>query len=333
MLVTTTTVMQRNSHLAPATALLCLARMALGAEIEGPDQGIDPSIWSAAMAAPNATATVPIRGFNISGAYSEQEISGWSMSIRVAADRETGWKDDDTGAADLSGGYFVATSISIQAPDALLLLSTDGGGGGASSSSSSRTVKVAANPEWAVSAWPSIHLSENITAAAQNDDGSCLSFLPEQCIKDWQDEYVTSGPEYHAPPSSCNSTLRDVIQLTNENHNTVPLQMFNGTELIGWSNTYDDLDRRVDKLAAATRRVWSVMMVYRQSGQHGTASVAARLACIRAKDIAQGSTSTNSHTTITAEEMTTTTNAAGARYPVWEAWALGLLALLVFLVL
>ncbi|KAI1636667.1 hypothetical protein F4809DRAFT_374989 [Biscogniauxia mediterranea] len=319
-MLVTTTVMQRNSHLAPATALLCLARMALGAEIEGPDQGIDPSIWSAAMAAPNATATIPIRGFNISGAYSEQEISGWSMSIRVAADRETGW-DDDMGA-DLSG-YFVATSISIQAPDALL--STDGGGG----ASSSRTVKVAANPEWAVSAWPSIHLSENITAAAQNDDGSCLSFLPEQCIKDWQDEYVTSGPEYHAPPSSCNSTLREVIQLTNENNNTVPLQMFNGTELIGWSNTYDDLDRRVDKLAAATRRVWSVMMVYRQSGQHGTASVAARLACIRAKDIAQGST--NSHTTVTAAEMTT--NAAGARYPVWGAWALGSLALLVFLVL
>ncbi|KAI0596915.1 hypothetical protein F4775DRAFT_584630 [Biscogniauxia sp. FL1348] len=314
--------MQRSSHLVPVTALLCLARMALGTEIEGPDQGIDPSRWSAAMAAPNATATIPIRGFNISGAYSEQEISGWSMSIRVAADRETGW--DDTGA-DLSG-YFVATSISIQAPDALL--STEGGGG-----ASSRTVKVAANPEWAVSAWPSIHLSENITAAAQNDNGSCLSFLSEQCIKDWQDEYVTSGPEYHAPPSSCNSTLREVIQLTNENNNTVPLQMFNGSELIGWSNTYDDLDRRVDKLAAATRRVWSVMMVYRQSGQHGTASVAARLACIRAKDIAQGSTISYTTTTTTTATEDTTTNGAGARYPLWGAWALGSLALLVFLVL
>ncbi|KAI5920906.1 hypothetical protein F4810DRAFT_681048 [Camillea tinctor] len=321
-----------NFYLSPAgaaAALLCLfSRTALGAEIEGPDQGINPSMWSTAMESPNATATYAIRGFNISGPYSEQEIPGWTMSIRVAADRETGW--DDNGA-DLSG-YFIATGISIRAPDALLSSSSTTSG-----STNNTVVKVAAgNPEWVVSAWPSIHLSENITAAAQDDDGSCRSFLSEQCIKDWQDQYVTSNTEYeyHAPPSSCNSTLREVIQLTNENNNTVPLQAFNGTELIGWSNTYDDLGRGVDKLAAATRRVWSVMMVYRQSGQHGTASVAARLACVRAKDIAQGSTIVNENTiAATTAGESPTTNAATGIYPVWEASALGSLVVLAFLAL
>ncbi|KAI1495454.1 hypothetical protein F5X99DRAFT_403497 [Biscogniauxia marginata] len=294
---------QSNYYLACFAALLCIVQLALGAEIEGPDQGIDSSCWNAAISTPNATGTYPIHGFNISGAYSEEEVPGWSISIRVSADHETGW--DDTGA-DLSG-YFVATSISIQAPDSLL-----------DTNEIVRTVKVAENPEWAVSVWPSIHLSEDITESSQNDNGSCLSFLPQQCIKDWQDEYVTMDTGNHAPPSSCNSTLREVIQLTNENNNTVSLQTFNGTELVGWSNTYDDQNRGADELRAAMRRIWSVMMVYRQSGQSGTASVAARLACIRARDVADGN-----HTT----------TSASSRHPVVGVWALGLPAAVVFLVL
>ncbi|CAJ2510636.1 Uu.00g062610.m01.CDS01 [Anthostomella pinea] len=263
------------THLLASAVTLCLARSALSASITD-DQSpkINPSKWNAAISAPNATGAYPIRGFNISGPYSEEELPGWTMVVRVAVDRETGAAEDDEDHRT----YFAGTSISIKAPDTLL--ETDG---------SVATVEVSQDPEWNVQVFPTVTLSGDILDDAQNDDGSCLSFLSEQCVKDWQDAYVSSDVGWASPPSSCNKTLQGTGPLRNNNNNTVPLSMFNGTKLISYSTTYSDLGHGPLQLQNAVRQIVPVMMVYRQSGQNGTASEAARLSCVRARDLAGGS--------------------------------------------
>lgn len=155
---------------------------------------IDPATWDAALSAPNATGTYPMPGFNISGAFSDVEVPGWTMSVRVSTNRETRLRDPDG-----KSRYFTGTSISARAPDALLrdnqvVLSDDLQGGGSS---------------WKVRAYVVDAIRDRVDEEARDDDGSCTSFLSAECINDWQAAYVESNDSVSISPDACTRDLGD----------------------------------------------------------------------------------------------------------------------------
>ncbi|KAI0017736.1 hypothetical protein F4780DRAFT_782008 [Xylariomycetidae sp. FL0641] len=240
----------------------------------------DPAAWNAAMAAPHATATYPVKGFNVSGPYLEAEIPGWTMRVSVGAGRNPDGEDAE-------GAFFVGTSIAIRAPSSLLL-ARNGSSEEEEEEEEARLLAPPGDPEWAVQVYP-LYLPDDAfsdAAAAQpTANGSCRGFLGPECVRDWQDRFPIHGvPAYASPPPSCDGMLWGARALLNEVGNFVPLPLLNGTGIVRKSTPYLEEDRGSEYLKQAARRVWPVMMVYRQMGQNGTGSVAARLLCVRASN-------------------------------------------------
>ncbi|XXH06074.1 hypothetical protein Hte_012519 [Hypoxylon texense] len=235
---------------------------------------IDPVTWDAALAAPNATGTYPMPGFNISGPFSDAEIPGWTMSIRVSANRETHLND-----ADDKSRYFTGASISVRAPDALLrdnqvVLADDLQGGSS----------------WKVRAYVVDAIKDKVDEKARDDDGSCASFLSAECIRDWQAAYVESNDSVLISPDACTRDIGDGWGVW-ASLDYVPLTAFNGTELFARADTDDDDDDDDDDLYAdAVQDIWPVMMVYSSTdADNVTRREQARLTCIRARNITEGS--------------------------------------------
>lgn len=154
---------------------------------------IDSTTWDAALSTPNATGTYPMSGFNISGAFSDFEIPGWTMSVRVSTNRQSNLQDSDD-----KSHYFTGTSISVKAPDTLIrdnqVVLSDDLQGGAS---------------WKVRAYVVDSLRDKVDEAAANDDGDCTSFLSVECINAWQNAYVESNDSAPINPDACVRDLGD----------------------------------------------------------------------------------------------------------------------------
>ncbi|KAI2604624.1 hypothetical protein GGR54DRAFT_621919 [Hypoxylon sp. NC1633] len=258
---------------------------------------IDPAVWDAALAAPNATGTYAMRGFNVTGDFSATEIPGWTMTARVATDRETHSGEDPAKAQR----YFTGTSISVRAPDGLLrddqvMLSSNGS-------------------RWKVRAYVIDGLRKEVIDKAQNDDGTCSSFLSAECITEWQDSYVKSNGSLQDEPEKCNEELGGSWGVW-ASEDFVPLTAFNGTELFARAVTGHELNARGSWYEDAVRSIWPVMMVYFSTdAQNVTRNEQARLTCVRATNITPGSQQPKSSAAITLPSglwMTLGTVAAAA---------------------
>ncbi|KAI1374263.1 hypothetical protein F4677DRAFT_174499 [Hypoxylon crocopeplum] len=252
---------------------------------------IDQGVWDAALSTPNATGTYSMVGFNISGPFSDTEISGWTISIRVSTNRETHNPEpedsDDDDDDDDDENYFTGTSISVRAPDALLrdnqvILSQD----------------LQNETTWKVRAYVIDGLKDDVTEKAQSDDGSCTSFLSQQCIAEWQDYYVKTNGSLSQEPGSCQQDLgRSWGVWATEDF--IPLTAFNNTELFARAQTGEELDDDGDWYEKAVTDIWPVMMVYYSvDADNVTRNEQARLTCVRAKNITEGSVQPNAATTL-----------------------------------
>ncbi|KAI1404346.1 hypothetical protein F4819DRAFT_483742 [Hypoxylon fuscum] len=233
---------------------------------------IDNSTWAAALSAPNATGTYAMRGFNLSApASSAFEIPGWTMTVRVAADRATLFQDPDE-----NGRYFTGTSISVRAPDALLR--------------DDQVLLPANGSAWRVRAYVADALPSQTNEQARDDDGSCGSFLSAACISEWQAAYVSAANgTLPLVPASCRGALGTASGMW-ASAGFVPLAAFNGTELFARAATSSAPDGDLSAYARATREVWPVMLVYYSDD---TRREQARLTCVRAKNVTAGSAQPN----------------------------------------
>ncbi|KAI1772084.1 hypothetical protein F4818DRAFT_427592 [Hypoxylon cercidicola] len=267
----------QHRHLPSLLALSLLTPPALGTFFfDYLRANIDSATWDAALSTPNATGTYPMPGFNISGAFSDAEIPGWMMSIRVSTNRESHLQNRDDDSND--SRYFTGTSISVRAPDALLrdnqvVLSEDLQGGSS----------------WKVRAYVVDSIRDGVDEEARDDDGSCASFLSPACINDWQAAYVASDDSGPVEPEACTRDLGDGWGVW-ATLDYVPLSAFNGTELFARADTEEELDDNDELYADAVRDIWPVMMVYSSTDANNvTRREQARLTCVRARNITDGS--------------------------------------------
>ncbi|KAI1077331.1 hypothetical protein F5B20DRAFT_592896, partial [Whalleya microplaca] len=236
---------------------------------------------------------------------------------RVSADRAAQDPDAD-------GRYFVGISISVRAPDALLL---DGGA----------VVRAANQSDWRVRAYAVSGVGRTdddddadgdgdgddddndsdededededderaeLTRKAQDDDGSA---------------YVETDDAATSAPHNCTRELHSwgAAWKTTE---FVPLDAFNGTELYASALTSKDRGDDESLYARAVRQPWPVMLVYYSSSGNTTKKEQARLTCVRARNIAEGSEQPGA-------------SAAGRSRGVLSAWALSVVGVVAFLAL
>ncbi|KAF4966473.1 hypothetical protein FSARC_5856 [Fusarium sarcochroum] len=117
--------------------------------------------WRSWFKNPNATGTFTFEAFNASEYFPPNEsVDGWEATIQVASITE----DPE---ADVP---YPGIDISIKAPDGMRLPELN----------SSRTNS--SNWHLCLSFWLPDKLDGDATDDAQDDDGDCSSFLPDECI-------------------------------------------------------------------------------------------------------------------------------------------------------
>ncbi|KAH9896322.1 hypothetical protein F4778DRAFT_783598 [Xylariomycetidae sp. FL2044] len=139
-----------------------------------------------AMAAPNATGSYPVAGFDVTKPYPGEPIDGWTLDISVAAEIPT----------TPNGSEFVTgVGLQLKAPRALLTNASDVAGG----------VLPADNSTWRLCL---MGFSSKLSGDA-NADGTCTGILDDDCISDLKSLATSIGSTYsqfacpNDLPSSC----------------------------------------------------------------------------------------------------------------------------------
>ncbi|KAF4457601.1 hypothetical protein FALBO_15183 [Fusarium albosuccineum] len=125
-----------------------------------PSSNMSVEKWESYFKKPNATGTYTFDAYNVSGPFPPKEtLGGWEATIAVA---------NVTGDED---GPYPGTSISIKAPEDVKLPALN----------SSRSNE----SDWhvCVAFWSPDVLEDDALDDGQDDDGSCSSFLSDDCIE------------------------------------------------------------------------------------------------------------------------------------------------------
>ncbi|KAF5020012.1 hypothetical protein F66182_7948 [Fusarium sp. NRRL 66182] len=241
--------------------------------------------WESFFSQPNATGSYAFDGYNISGPYPPTgTLSGWEATIQIA------------NVSGEDGGSYLGTSIGIKAPRDLELPT-------ANSSRSNES-------DWhiCVAFWDPLDFKEGVVDDGQDDDGSCSSFLSEECIQAIQrraDQFLrwdnrTQGcGDARTVPRECEDYYSE-RGIENSSSFGTNLTVLDGRPLMsGRPDTGPRGPANEDEsYEKAVRGIWTVMINWsgsdpESSGTDEDDMPGSSVLCLRARNITQGSDEPN----------------------------------------
>ncbi|KAL2691223.1 hypothetical protein Neosp_001604 [[Neocosmospora] mangrovei] len=253
--------------------------------IAGPPNDINVEEWESYFKTPNATGTYTFDAYNVSEPFPPKEtVGGWKATIAVAAN-VTGDEDDN----------YPVTSISITAPEDMKLPAIN---------DSRRSNE----SDWhvCVAFWTPKALDDDAIDDGQDDDGSCSSFLSDDCIEALNGE--GNGYFWNSTNDNGCGLLPDIPEQCEDYFSDdastygfslgANLSLLDGKPLIavhpGPNGLGVDEDEAYDN---AVRGIWTVIVNWgrRDPTEWRTADEmpVASLLCLRASNVTEGSVNPN----------------------------------------
>ncbi|KAI1377063.1 hypothetical protein F4677DRAFT_444870 [Hypoxylon crocopeplum] len=252
-----------------------------GTLVEGNATQFDREAWERNLAQPNATASLPVTGFDISQRWPSQEVDGWTLSVNISRDIP----DSQTiNPGNATGNAFTGTSIFLEAPDNIQDAFTS------QSALDETTWKIC------VAIVPNGPQEDSPTA----DNGTC-GFLSSQCVADLQQAYAdkfSRNLDCYGNPPPTPSSCGDSVDTASFGVQQLPLNSVNGTEVFATASSSHDVG---DETAwnNATMQVWPVLTIWgwnTRANASEDSSPHVQLSCIRANNVEPGSGSPSSAT-------------------------------------